>query len=386
MRILHVTPAFPPSTGYGGGPAVVHQVCKRLAKRGHEVIVYATDANDKHSRLVAGYKIVDDIEVYYFRNISNWLAYQLKLFLSPQMIRAMRQMSAGVDIIHIHDLRTFQSVVTCYFAQKRIPYVLQAHGVVPNKLGWLGKLKGFFDWLFGYKILQDAARLIALNEREADDYVRMGADRDKITIVPNGVDLSQYTALPRRGLFRERYGLGDARIVLFLGRVHESKGLDLLVQAFADLAEQLPDVKLVIAGPDDGYLGFLQNMTNSLNLGSRVIFSGFLSGQEKLAAFVDADVFATPRFTGFPLTFLEVMACGLPIVTTDVGDHIEGIDGRVGYVTRFDRIQYSNSLLNILTDPRLRASLGQGARQSAENYDWDMIVSRMEAIYQKVLG
>ncbi len=385
MRILHVTPAFPPSTGYGGGPAVVHQLCKRLVERGHEVTVYATDANDEHSRLAAGHRVVDGIEVYYFKNSSNWLAYRSKLFLSPRMIPAMRQTLAGVDIIHVHDLRTLQSVVTHHFAKKYVPYVLQAHGVVPNKLGWLGKLKEFFDWLFGCRILRDATELIALNEREASDYVSMGASREQIAIVPNGVDLAHYARLPRRGLFRAKYGLDDERIVLFLGRVHESKGLDLLVQAFADISKRLPDARLVIAGPDDGYMNSLQKMTKSLNLAPRVIFSGFLAGQEKLAAFVDADVFATPRFTGFPLTFLEVMACGLPIVTTDAGDHIEEIDGRAGCVTRFARVEYGDMLLKVLTDHQLRAKLGQGAGEMVEGYDWDLIATRMETIYQQIL-
>jgi glycosyltransferase involved in cell wall biosynthesis len=358
-----------------------------LVERGHEVTVLTTDANDAHSRLAAGRRVVDGIEVYYFKNLSNRLAYRFKVFLSPRMIRAMRRIVGEMDVIHVHDLRTLQSVVAHHFARKHgVPYVLQAHGVVPNKLGWLGKLKGLFDRLFGCRIMRDAAGLIALNEREANDYVEMGAGEERIAIVPNGVDLTQYVLLPRRGLFREKYDLDGESVVLFLGRVHESKGLDLLVQAFADVSQRLPDARLVIAGPDDGYMNVLQQMTESLGLGPRVVFSGFVSGQDKLAAFVDADVFATPRFTGFPLTFLEVMACGVPIVTTDAGDHLEEIDGRAGRVTRFDRGQYGDVLIEVLTDRQLRAKLGQGAGEMVEHYDWDVVAGRMEAIYRRLLG
>jgi glycosyltransferase involved in cell wall biosynthesis len=384
MRILHVTPAFPPSTGYGGGPSVVHQVCRRLAERGHEVIVYTTDANDERSRLVAGCRTVDGAEVHYFRNVSNWMAYRFKLFAAPQMAWVMKPLLSRIDIIHVHDLRTFQSMLVHRFSTARPPYVLQAHGVMP-KAGQLGMLKSVFDALWGARILQDAAGLIALNEREAEAYTELGVAKETIHVVPNGVDLSEYRMLPRQGMFRERYGLDEAKVILYLGRIHDSKGLDLLMQSFAGLTEQLSEVKLVVAGPDDGYLASLEDLIGSSKLEQHVVFTGFLSGKEKLAAYVDADVFATPRFTGFPLTFLEAMACGLPIVTTDAGDYIEGIDGRAGYVTQWDSDKYTCALHQILANPLQRAMLSEGARKMVREYDWDLIVARVESLYREIL-
>ena len=81
---------------------------------------------------------------------------------------------------------------------------------------------------------------------------------EKIAIIPNGIDLSEYVNLPPKGLFKKKLALDDnEKLVLYLGRVHRIKGVDFLVRAFADVVGKLGDVRLVIVGPDDGFLGEL---------------------------------------------------------------------------------------------------------------------------------
>lgn len=103
-------------------------------------------------------------------------------------------------------------------------------------------------------------------------------------------------------------------------------------------------------------------------------------------AFIDADVFVTPRFYGFPITFLEAMACGTPIVTTNAGDFIEGIDNEVGYVTRYDEKELKNALLKVLTDEKLKNSFKEKAKKKSNEYSWDRIVGKLEKVYEEVKG
>jgi glycosyltransferase involved in cell wall biosynthesis len=384
MNILHVTPAFHPAKGYGGGPSVAYQICRHLAGRGHAVTVFTTDADDAHGRLAARGIPPAGMDVRYFANISNRMAYRWKLFLPPRMIPALRAIRAKLDVVHIHDLRTVQAAAAYILIRQRVPYILQAHGVIPNTTGSLGWAKKIFDGLWGRRIVRDADGLIALSGDEADEYVRLGAAREKIRILPNGLDLTAYRHLPGKGCFRKRVGLRRQKLILYLGRIHNSKRIDLLIESFALLAGKLPDARLVIAGPDDGFLAAAREMAVNLGIGGRVLFPGYLEGNDKLAAYVDADVFVTPRFTGFPLTFLEAMASGLPVITTELGDSIEGIKGHAGLITRGQAGGLCEGMRRMLADRQLRSRLSAGARKFVRRFDWDAVGSQYERIYREV--
>ena len=139
----------------------------------------------------------------------------------------------------------------------------------------------------------------------------------------------------------------------------------------------------MIVGPDDGYLSFLKKLTISLKIEDKVLLTGYISKEDKLSAYVDADVFVTPSFYGFPLTFLEAMSYGVPIITTNKGDFIEGIDNEIGYVVQYDEKELKNALFKILTDDTLRKRLKENAKRKSNDYNWDVIVERIEEVYNK---
>ena len=385
MKILQVIPAFYPAHGYGGGPRVVYEISKRLVKKGHEVIVYTTDADDKHSRFTTLFRCIDGIEVYYFKNISNSLAFEHKIFLSPGMVSMLAKSLKNFDIIHIHDTRTIQSIITYYFAKMYgIPYVLQPHGTLTSQTNTKKGAKRNFDLFFGNKILRNAIRAILLNKTEAEKCLEMGLNEAQNKIIPNGIDLSTYRDLPEKGTFKEKYRIDiNQPIILYLGRIHESKGIDLLVRAFAELFVRLDHVKLVIVGPDDGYLSALKDLVILLNLNDKVLFTGAISENDKIAAYLDSDVFVTPSFYGFPLTFLEAMACGVPIITTKKGDFIEGIDNEIGYVVEYNDLELENALFKILSDDELRERFKRNAKEKINEFDWNSIVDRIEQVYKE---
>jgi len=90
-----------------------------------------------------------------------------------------------------------------------------------------------------HKLLRDASKVIALTQMEADQYRRMGVPEEKIAIIPNGIDLSEYANLPPQGAFKKKYGIKEEeKIVLYLGRIHESKGLGMLAEAFSFVAKE----------------------------------------------------------------------------------------------------------------------------------------------------
>ncbi|MFX0135402.1 MAG: glycosyltransferase [Candidatus Hodarchaeota archaeon] len=384
MRVLQVIPAYPPSIGYGGAPIVAHKISKILAARGHRVIVYTTDANDRNNRINLRTKLMDGIEVHYFRNISNLLAYNYKIFISPKMISDMKK--GEFDIIHAHDFRTLQNILVYYFAKKfNIPYLIQPHGKPPlNKDERAKYLKYVFDIVVGNKILKNSSKIFVLNQREAEQYKSI-VHKKNIEIIPNGIDISNYDILPPKGTLKDKYKISsDHKIILYLGRIHISKGLDVLIKSFKRLLKKIDKVKLIIAGSDDGYLGHLKQISISLNIEDKIIFTGFLSHRDKISAYVDADVFVTPTFYGFPLTFLESMVCATPIITSNAGDYIKEID-KVGIVVPYDEKELENALFKVLNNESLKERLGINAKKIVKEYDWEKIVDKIEKSYYEAM-
>jgi len=381
VKILHVTPVFYPAKAFGGIVGVSYEITKILAKRGHEVTVYSTDAN-KGSRIEKKFDNISEVDVYYFRNLSNYLAWNNRLFLPLEMILAIKSNIKNFDVIHIHDYRTLLSVVVSHYARKfGIPYILQPHGAISSNVS-KRTFKKVFDLIFGKKILEHSSRVIALNKTEAEICENLGVRRSNIVILPNGINLAGYKNLPKKGEFKSRYEIHEKEsIILYVGRIDKSKGIDLLVKVFANILKRIDNAKLVIIGIDDGYLSILKDMINSLKIEDKVIFTGFVPEKEKLAAYVDADVFVTPTFYGFPLTFLEAMACGVPIVTTNKGDYIEGINNEIGFVVNYNEKELKNAILKILTNDKLRENFKRNCREKIKRHDWSIITAKMERIY-----
>jgi glycosyltransferase involved in cell wall biosynthesis len=174
-------------------------------------------------------------------------------------------------------------------------------------------------------------------------------------------------------------------LVLYLGRIHKEKGLDLLVETFARVIREMEDVTLAIIGPDDGFLDKLSDHVRSLGIARKVLITGPIYGSARLEAFCDADVFVTPSYTGFPKTFVESCACGVPIVTTERGDNLGWIEGNVGYVVRYDSEHLARAILHLLRDPEERSQFSKkGTQLARERFNWNLIIDRIEDIYRGV--
>jgi len=380
MRILQVIPYFHPKRG--GDVNVCYNISKQLAKRSHEVMIITTDF--EFDKEFAESIEKEGVEVITFHCVANF-----GLFLySPNMKKWLKQNIRNYDVIHLHTYRAYQNNVIWHYAKKnKVPYVIQAHG---SLLTFFVKprLKKLYDLVWGYRILKDAVKVIAITKTEAEQYKKMGVDEDKIEIVPNGIDPSQYKNLPKRGRFRKKYGIKDEeKIILYVGRLNESKGIDLLIEAFASLTDEFPNIKLVLIGPDNGYQLKLEKMAIDLKIMDKVIFTGFISQTDKIAAFVDADVFVTPSFSGFPVTFLEGCACGVPIITTNRGDKLDWVHNKVGFVVEYDKDQLRNAIIKVLGDEGLRKTFGEeGRRLVMEEFGWNEIVRKVERLYESLMG
>ena len=391
MKILQVTNFFKPSWESGGPARVVYEISKKLVERGHDVTVYTTDGYKSRLDVKKNKPVdVDRVKTYYFRNLSSYLTREMVLMIPYYLPIVARRAIRDFDVIHIHEHRTMLAVVVHHYAKKyRVPYILQARGSVLPFFQKRG-LKRIFDIFFGYKILRDASKVIALTKTEIEQYKKMGVDEGKIEIVPNGIDLSEYDNLPKRGEFRKKYLIReDEKVILYLGRIHKIKGIDLLVEAFSDLIKELDDIRLVIVGPDDGFLSSLKRQIEDLKIGDRILFTGPLYERDKLEAYVDADVYVLPSvYETFPVTVLEACACGTPVIVTDrcgIANIVN--NNNVGYVVEYNKDQLQDAIFKILINEELRRYFGEGGKKLVrEKFSWDIVVEQLEKIYGDVKG
>jgi glycosyltransferase involved in cell wall biosynthesis len=391
MNILQVIGSFYPPFSLGGAAFVAHNISKALVKRGHDVTVYTTNVLSRDSLFHSEQNpiFVAGAKVYYFSN----LIYKpsVYIYFSEELMKAVKENIANYDVIHLHEYRSYISLAVGYYAKKyHIPYVLQAHGQLPRTAKW--RLKQVFDVFFGYRLLRDASKVIALSKVEAEQYKCMGMSEEKIAIIPNGIDLSEYAELPPKGAFKKKFNIPeDKKIILYLGRIHKIKGIDFLIRACAYLKNKMSfkNTILIIAGPDDGYLSEIKYLAQASDVSNSILFVGPLYGADKLAAYVDSEVYVLPsRYETFPMTILEAYACGKPIVASRVGGLKDlVIDGETGLLFELGNVkQLARSIFNLLNSNDVAKEMGlKGKNFVRENFTIEKVVERLEKVYDEVV-
>ncbi len=205
-------------------------------------------------------------------------------------------------------------------------------------------------------------------------------------IEPLGMNFSEFENLPEPGTFRERYPvIGGRAVVIFLGRIHAGKGLELLIPAMAKV--KCHEAVLVVAGPDGGFRAQANELIREHALSERVVFTGLITGRDKVAALADADVLALPSYhENFGVVVVEALAAGKVVVLSDqVGLHPEVHAAGVGGVVPLDVARLAAELDRWLMDPVFRKSAGAKARIWAkERYNWDIIAGRWAAHYSRI--
>jgi len=172
--------------------------------------------------------------------------------------------------------------------------------------------------------------------------------------------------------------------VLFLGRIHKIKGIDILVKAFAKLIDKLDGVRLVIVGPDDGYLGELEALIKALKIEDSVLISGPLYGRDKLEAYVDAYVYVLPsRYETFPMSILEAVACGTPLILTENCGIAEYFRDKAGLVVKTDSHSLQEALLEMLMDREKQKTFRENCKTVIQKFNISETVSKLEKVYEK---
>lgn len=310
MKIVIVTPYFAPAWTYGGPPKVLFILARTLLRHGHSVTVITTDALDQRRNPMLS-ETIDGVKVRRFRNALNFIAYHHKVFFIPNLCHRSRAILDTADVVLFSDVRSILNwQLFTYVRMRHIRYGVFAFGQIPYDAGWKNVIKRCFDVLWVKRFIRSATWRFAQTEHERTMYVHyFGVPKSKTHLLLLPVDV------PRMLRFHHARR-SKKKIILFVGRFHYLKGVDILLRSVIPLLRRDKSLQLVLIGRDDGAERILRRMIPN-DIKSSVIFTGPLYGESISFWYRRASCFVfTPRYyEETSAAALEALAHGCPVVT-----------------------------------------------------------------------
>jgi glycosyltransferase involved in cell wall biosynthesis len=312
MKVLHILPSVDPK---GGGPMEgVKQYGHRFEELGHHVEVVTLD--DPAEPCVAEYPL----KVYALGPAMGSYRY------TPKLAQWLEAHARDYDAIIVNGLWQYHGFGAWRVLHRlQIPYFVFTHGMLDPWFKHTYPLKHIKKWLYWpwaeYRLLRDARAVLFTCEEErllARKSFWLYKVREAVINYGTGIPPNNGKAL--RMLFYENYPtLREKRVLLFLSRIHEKKGCDLLIKAFAKVANQDANLHLLMAGPSHAdLLNKLKALAERLGVAERITWPGMLKGDMKWGAFYASEAFVlSSHQENFGIAVAEALGCGLPVLISD---------------------------------------------------------------------
>lgn len=365
MRIAQVIPAG--AHPYSGVPTVIVQLSLHLAGLGHHVEVWLLQPWNTEEAALHGATLA---------------AAGMSVVTAPPGRRGSHLLAERrVDIVHLHSVFTPPNALLA--RRLRVPYAVSPHGgYAPISLARSAFRKALYTRLVERRLVRNAALRVALTDVEVRELRTFGAP-EPITVIPNGVPPAPKQVDPNA--FRRELGLDATQpLLLFVGRLDVfHKGLDILIRGLA----AAPGWHAALVGSDfRGGADQLRSLAGTLGAGSRLSLAGPRHGTALHEAFAAADCFVlTSRWEGLPLSLLEALAHGIPVVVSPAVDELVGVvTAGAGWSAAPAELGALLERLQHL-DGRERERRAAAARALAARYDWTSVARRYEAAYRNVI-
>lgn len=366
----------------GGAPRAAYYLAFNMAKRGHEISVFTTSVDSKDSiekhenltiyRYATNFRIADS-------NIS------FGIFLKP--------INHNIDIVHEHfDTPHGPFAGLRYVKRKKVPLVITYHGDWVENYGGVIRRVGvaFHNKFLVDKVLSYARVIISPSEYFINESRFLGKYRDKIVVIPNGINLEEFNIPYTKEECRKKLGLPiEGEMIFFIGDLLPYKGPDILVKAMRRIVEDVPDTELIFAGK--GMMrNELEKLSKKLGIEKNIKFEGFVEESLKPFYYRAADIFCLPSTAStesFGIVNLEAMACGIPIVASKIGGVPDVVkDGENGLLVHpGDSEALADAIIYLLENEEVREKMGRNGRGKVEDYSWGGIAEETKKVYEKVI-
>lgn len=378
LNLLIVTPYFPPH--WGGLEIVASHVASEMSKRGHNVDVITTDNNGGCITREENPKV-------------HRLPVNMKIYNTPVSLPAyktIKKLAEKADVIHTFAYPVFFSDISCHVADSmNIPLVLEwaidprqsptyAHSVLARAITDL-----YFK-VSGNKVLKKASVIVVPSVHYKEYLANQNVSQKKIKVVPCGIDTSFFTPSTTTKDFKKTRGFD----ILYVGRINDQKGFDILLQAYPLVLHEHPETVLTVIGLCDQPRYWRRIQKHLKQVETHVRFLGNLASEQLRDHYRKADLLAFPSlYESFGIVPLEAMSCGTPVVGTPVGVLTDLVRETGILVRREDPRSLAEALNKMLSNSELREKLGKKAFQAvSRKYSWAEAITKYEAIYRSYIG
>ncbi len=395
LQVVFIGPfAFQPK---GTVSARAFFIARALVKRGHQVTILMPPYDHLADSGQAWEQDGVRLENMTIRRNDTWHQLTVPLRMARRAVRL------NPDVVHIFKPIGYSGLAGLWlrlFSQR--PLVLDTDDW-EGRGGWadVNPYPPLWKWLFDRQerwLARHADAVTVVSRTLQTQVWGLGVDPGRVIYLPNGPDdrLRHRAEVSdeQKWEIRQRLGVGNAPLALYLGHIPHGTDLDLALDAMAHIGERLPEARLVIAGSGDG-LPRLQAQAQALGVAERVIFTGWIEHDQAPLYVAVADVIVNPyRDTLINRAkcagkVVSAMALGKAVITSRLGENLEYIEqGRSGLLTEpGDADDLAQALLAVLTDRAWAAELGREARQRLwARFDWDARAGEVERAYQIALA
>jgi D-inositol-3-phosphate glycosyltransferase len=389
---VHTSPLARPGTRDSGGMNVyIRELSRQMARRAHTMDIFTrrVDADTPEITIIDERTRVIQVKAGPVNGSKAAMQKHLSEF-TDGVFEFHDDHNLHYDLVHSHYFLS-GAVANALTEQWGVPHVAMFHTLAeaknrhhPEEREPVSRIRAEAE------VAAAADLIICATEGEMEmltgDY---GADPDRVTVVPCGVDTLRFRPM-KRDRVRCKLEIPDGEpVVLFVGRIEPLKGIDVAVRAVA----QLPDpARLLVVGGDNqdaGRKSELLALAAELGIESRITFLDAIPHADLPLYYNAADVCVVPSYyESFGLVALEAMACGVPVVASRVGGLKETvIDGHTGYLVPWRCADsFAESLGILLGDEALRRKMGREARTAAERFRWSEVAAQVEDVYHELVS
>ena len=376
MKILNVNLSIDPECG-GGTAERTYQLTKTLLQLGVNCKVLILEISKSNNRFIK----LSSSEIISIPCLNK------RYYIPKPYLSKIRKVVEGIDVIHLMNHWTLLNAFVYIYAKLcNKPYIFCPAGSL-SYIGRSSLFKKIYNYLIGRRILRDASRCIVISIDEIPYIKSFGVNENKIIHISNGINKEDYSRYDVKE-FKKKFDISDKDVILFVGRLNLIKGIDLLFDAFCDLASQLPEYQLLIAGQDEGLRNELEAKVIRYSLEKQIKFLGFLDSKQKSSAYRLSKLLVIPsRQEAMSIVVLEAGITGTPVlITNKCGfDEAESISG--GMVVKATKDDIEKGLRSLLIDDANLLEMGENLKKHIqENYLWENIASKYYQVFDDVFN
>ena len=386
MHVLHIVNFLEADDRKGGVARATELLARAQARIGAHVTVFTTKSSLDGKRLDSEPENREGVSVHLFPTRPG-----SRFFFSSALSQACLRRVKEFDIVHTHGLWSFPGTWGARVAHwAHVPCVISPQGMLND---WAMQFRAYKKIPYWYAVERrtiGGAAWIHFATEEEQLQAKAWIARKKSKVIPIGLDLQEFGALPARGEFRDRYKIPrDVPVLAFLGRIHPIKGLSVLLEALARVKAEIPELILAVAGPDEnGHRSGLERLAQNLGVEGRVRWLGTIEEQAKQGFLVDADLLVLPSFSeNFGLAAVEAMAIGCPVIVgrgVNIASQVEAYGA--GWVVPTEAETLASAIVEALRNPESRQAAGKaGQRLVADRYDGEAVAREMLKAYEECL-